>query len=353
MKKSTLILLLAFGPILHAQPTLTSANSNPLIGEVFCGHQLSSFSLSAGPSGAGVTWNFASEFGSTTDTLTYVNCSSTPYCDSFTTSNIAAKTSGGWGGGWSYNWYSYYNATSSAFSLVASEEYKFGYYTFGTTPPSRAFGERDLMYYPATYLSAHFDSWNISRPAYDRYMFVVDSTSCDAYGTLILPSGTYTNVLRFRQVTIRKDSSLDWMSSSWEVTSTRNEQYRWYTPDFHNPLMTITYDTTSGMSSFVSDAWYYTRLSVAATQTVKTKLNWQVYPIPATENIHVTFNLGVASSVAFTLTDIAGRVVYKIDRTWVSSTNEISIPVKGLVAGIYMLRATGEGVSAVQKVIIN
>jgi len=186
--KNILLLLVGFtvGINAIAQPTLTAATGNPVVGNVFYGHdQADTTGISKGASGAGVIWNLAFLDTTTTDTTLYLACAGTPYCDSFPGSTLAIFEGEGY--------YLYFIADASEFAISGQGE-----------PDTGAGGGGCLYYpvpqslfnYPTTYGSVYADSFYSDQPVGHNYSYGIDSFIADAYGTLILPSGTYNNVLR-------------------------------------------------------------------------------------------------------------------------------------------------------------
>ena len=338
MKKTVLFLFAAISTLsaLKAQPVLTSGSYNPIAGDVYYGHVLDTAGISIGASGPSATWNFSTVTEIDHDTTTYSSCTSTPYCDSFSTSNLASFDGTD---------YTYYNANSSALTLV-------GAFVSGTgtgTGILHFIDNKDLMRYPLTYNSRYTDTGSLSSGG--LLITISDSNFADAYGTLILPTGTYTNVLRVHSVTLTTVSF-----GAIPVSSDRAESYTWYRPGYHNTLMVVDFDTTGSGILHKSGAEYY-KGPFYSTGIDNVNIDYatmQVYPNPATDAINVKFDLQDIDGSSVTVSDITGRVIATIDRDRMSKgLNDISLSTSKLSAGIYMVQLHTLNGTTTQKVVVS
>jgi|GEM_PF-1192441 len=309
--------------IVKGQTNLTSANMNPIAGDVFIEHLCDTTGVLSGPSGAAVTWDFSALNTLSIDTINFMDCASTPFCDSFTGSNIAYLNLGN---------YTYEDATGSALSTVGS--YFGGFYLYLNQPQC-------ILFYPATYHSSHQDTFSAQvtlGSGYSQYLTGTDSFYCDAYGTLILPSGSYPNVLRVYHVNIVKDS-IAYMGVSFSVSTSRTESYSWYDTGFHYSLLSIGYDTAGSTSSYVSGVGYYTippPLSNATLSTSETPLT--IYPEPATTYLNLDVHIDNAEGAYVTVSDLLGHIVKTIPSTQIrQGFNDINIRITDLNDGVYIV----------------
>jgi hypothetical protein len=330
MKKTLLIagLCLASTTALFAQPTLTSGQLNPRPGEVYLSHSMDttlSTTITTGPQ----TWNFSTLATINLDTIAYLACAATPYCDSFPGSNLA-----------SYDYqaaqYNYLDTSTTRLSIIG------GYFA-----PDYAHitGHWDMAYYPLTLGSTHRDTFDANQNSGGLYFFhhERDSMVYDSYGTLILPGGTYTNVVRVHTFQYSHDSS-----TFSPVSDALVETYNWYTAGFHNPLLTYTVDTSSSSNY----AGYYTRNTLGLKPIVTGINNLNVYPNPATDVLNVSFTL-MSPSASATLTDMAGRNIVTIaEEQMKNGANELTISTANIAPGMYLLHLQTTDASIVRKVVI-
>ena len=330
--KKTLLSIFAVIALLtaaNAQPTLTGANMNPVHGDGFYGHYVDT-NVSKGPSGANVTWNLASVTELALDSTLAYNCSATPHCSSFPGSNIAELNFGD---------YIYYN--TSATSQKALGAYSLGtVYLFDNTI--------DIMRYPFNYTNAYVDTLHFGSASYDDFYTEIDSFIYDGYGTLVLPTGTDTGVVRVRNITYSHDSS------SGSVTDYRYETYNWYKPGFHNPIFTIQYDTAGSTTGeqYVYDASYYTLKpsSLGVEEVNILNATMQVYPNPASDVLNIKFKTPYIKSATIVITDLVGRVIATIRKDdIVNGVAEITYPVTGMPEGSYIVQLHSEAGSVSQK----
>ncbi len=335
--KTTFFTLIAviFSFASYAQPILTGANMNPRPGDIFYGHGLDT-NLAAGPSGANVTWNFASVTETGLDTTVYVACDSTPYCDSFPGSNIAQSAGS--------DIYQYYNTSATKFSKIG-EHYPGSNLLYTKT--------QELLQYPLTYNNVFVDTAAYAYAGIGWMHTQIDSYKCDGYGTLILPTGTDTGVVRIRVSTTSIDSNaFSGITRTWAL------YYLWYKPGFHNPIMGIGYDTVGSAtgSLFIAGAEYWVKnYNPASVPGINTNpFAMKAFPNPASDNLHISFTLPGSATAAITVTDMLGRVVATVSgKEIVSGANTVVLPVSSFPSGSYIVRLQGSAGSVSQQVTIN
>lgn len=337
MKKFLLSFLMAGTCIaLHAQPTLNASTGNPVAGEIYYGRYVDTTGIDTGASGAGVTWNFASLITNDSDTTTYMTCASTAYCDSFPGSNLVM-----------YDGYDYfYGVTSTS-----------GYQFIGVVSDTLQHlpNPMDVMYYPLTYHTTHQDTTTVtfSDMGITVYVTVTDNSLCDAYGTLILPTDTFTNALRVHTIEIVKDSVN--VLGIPQVQETRTDRYSWYAPGFHNQIMYVNYDTVStSPAPFISEAKYFWHVTPPPATAVNgmpaNEQGLKLYPNPASNAINAVFNLTDNSS-EIVITDQVGQVVKNVSTSDLKAgRNELSIPVADMPDGMYILQLRTAGGVTSQKI---
>jgi hypothetical protein len=333
MKKQILLGLIisAASATAIAQPTLTAATNNPVAGDVFYGFSVDTAGVGKGAAGASITWDFSSVVRSDSDTTSYFTCASTPYCDSFAGANIVM-----------YDGSDYAYGISSATGLELIGAYASGNYMH--------LSDHSTMFkFPMTYGTTFTDTFAAQFDIFGFTMFIsgVNTFTCDAWGTITTPFGTFNNALRVRQVSVNKDS-IDFMGSP-EVNVSETESYSWYVAGFHSPLMTINYDTSGSGTPYVIDAKYYRGLITSAVKDVVAKpTTLNVYPNPATDNITFGFDInGASTATNLIVYDATGRVVNTINGTNLKAgKNEVSLNVSNLPAGMYIVRLQGEGAAA-------
>lgn len=246
MKKTLLPLLVVAcisATALAQGPTLTSSTTTPVVGETFLNQFAQATNVSVYSGGANATWDYSHLVDSAgTQLLQVVLPSSTPFNDSFPSSNLVVKTAND-------SNFIYFNSQASLVSILGAITRDSGSIRY--TKP------RSFIAYPFSYNSFYTDSVveYISRANVTGRG--KDSLTADGYGTLLLPGKTYTNVLRVRSienVTITKDSSVSLGAITIPVTiiiNTRTVAYLYVVPGTHYPLLTVQNTTTTISSSFL------------------------------------------------------------------------------------------------------
>ena len=305
-----------------AQPTLTASTTNPVAGESFSQSACGVSSFTMGGSGAAVTWDLSGLTPISTDTLVYLGCAASGLCDSFAGASLASL------GGSNMQFYS---TDASSFALTGVNIP--GGNVYYSTP-------RKKIIYPATYNITALEPYAFSRPGFDSYGYGTDSITVDAYGTLILPTGTFTNVLRVHTISISIDSNI--VSGTTYVDTFRTDVYSWYTPGTHSPLLSMFYDF-GGLTGTpeLAQIFYYKLLppgtGVASTPAQDNDL--VLYPNPATTELHCRLALASDDIISIEIMDVLGQVVNPTTLQKASTgINTITSDLTGFRAGLYFLQ---------------
>jgi len=322
MKKSLFFIALALSAFAQskAQVTLTAANMNPEIGWVFEQHYSDTSGINVGTPGASVTWNFASMTTNNTDTTTFIAAAGTPYYDSFRTSDIAIKT------GNSYT-YAKYNTDSCTLN---------GFVDMGDV--TRFQNPYMLFKYPNAYTNITNDvsSFIMYDSAFGNlYHKTIESTHYDSYGTLILPTGTFTDVARLTRTTVYWDS-VYFMGFS-EVFQNQMVTHEWYKANIRMPLARVVLDS-NGSGTFYKSEVSYTKVLQSPTSLadVDAYHSLKITPNPASNFLQVSgFNM--ADNSAFAITNMIGNTVMQGNLTAYRNGADLQIPVNNLPAGVYFI----------------
>ncbi len=333
MKKQFLLglIICAASATAIAQPTLTAATNNPVAGDIYYGYSVDTAGVNKGAAGASITWNFSSVVRNDSDTTSYFTCAATPYCDSFAGSNIVMYDGSD---------YSYGITSSTGMELI-------GGYSTGTYVHLSNYNT--VLKFPLTFGTTFNDTFAAQLDLLGTTMYLSGTSTftCDAWGTITTPFGTFNNVLRVRKVEITKDS-LNFMGMP-DVNVSQTESYSWYRAGFHSPLMTINYDTSGSGTLYVSDAKYYRGILTTGVKDVASNVTTlNVYPNPATDNVTFGFDVtGTPAATNLMVFDATGRVVNTINGSSLKTgKNEVSINVSNLPAGMYIVRLQGDGAAA-------
>ena len=309
----TLFIICSCSVILHAQPTLTAANYTPLAGENF--QQNFHGVTNPFPAGANQTWDFSNANATIywIDIYSYVTAASLPNASLFPGANLATGSG---------NDYSFFNANSTAYELV-------GYISNGIQ--TNYSNTETLMTFPFTYTDSYTDSF--SATYFDSVSFTRNGTInavADGYGTVILPWGTISDVLRIHIIEDYIDSSLQSASDT-----THMEVYQWFKPGIHYPVYTIYEQTISG--TIYRFGTYIDQASVGLSNATATDIMLNAYPNPCTEFIELSYVLATSAKVQYTVVNAIGQEVYRSEEenNGGGSINK-RIDVSDLAEGIYV-----------------
>lgn len=177
MRTSTLLLALAFGASVAAQPVIDFASID-LIGSSFNVYAVTSPGTSdPEPDGANVTWDFSSATLQLMGTQAFMAAAGTPYAASYPTANMAsAQTVAG------TTSYAYYDLQSTKLDVLADG--------VGSMDPNVYSEPKTVLQFPYAFNDWFIDYYNKNGTDYSV------SRAYMGYGTVILPSGTFTNVVK-------------------------------------------------------------------------------------------------------------------------------------------------------------
>jgi hypothetical protein len=303
MRKAFTILILLLAMSAQAQITLTAATSNPLPGDTASFYVVDGNNIYPGISGAAVTWDYS--------TLTSANKKTRYYhlpgtvCDPYP-GPLASSGTGSC---------DYYHANSDSISLSRSI---FG--TYSKYEPNN----RIILKYPLTYNSQLYtDTYDrtdsVQGPWPSFWQYGTQQIYSDAYGTLILPDSTYTNVLRVKK---QVHFLTDFPFTSGTVY-TDIDIYEWYSADHRTFLLQV--------NNMIHDGLSVSEKSISEVN---------IYPNPASGKFNIELD---SAPIHIYLKDITGKKLREIDT--VKGQQKCSMDVSGFAAGIYFLEvATVRGI---------
>lgn len=305
-----------------AQPTITS-NFNPINGTVGTQAAADTNGIKESAAGANQTYNFSnlSQVGQAVS-YTYVLASTTPYASQYqgaTLSYAAQSTQGSTG-------YTYIKTTNNSYELL------------GVATPDAQFvytNSQLVMSYPFTYNSTftdYFEGTGENTQGIEIFRKGYTTSTADGYGTLTLPNGTFTNVLRVKTVQDYKDS-FDFMGDAYEYKYFFTT-YSYYSNDYRLPLLNISYNEITepflGSTSVSKSVAFYPNSTTSVQENEKTNIS--VYPNPANDRFFVSNNNN-AEITTVEILDITGKSVLLTPYTAGNGISTDELP-----AGIYMVR---------------
>ncbi len=317
-------LLLASATSSFAQPTLTKATNAPVAGDTFYAYNADTTGVDSGAAGASITWDMSALVKVDSDTTFFLNCTATPYCDSFPGASLAMLNDSDWAYGFS--------GTDGVQMIGVYSE---GNYLHFDNP-------HRISSYPLTYGSTYKDTFTTQLNFMGIDIFVTgrSTNTADGWGTLKLPNGTFPNVLRVQTTLIQKDSA-NFMGIP-QVTETQTESYSWYMAGFHSPLLTLDYDTAGTGTLYLAGAKYYKATPPPPTTgigDVAGNNGLHIYPNPASGVVNIQLS-GRSERTTVSVLDMAGR---EVSGTVAEHSNNVTLPLNDIPAGTYMLRIIADG----------
>jgi hypothetical protein len=314
---------------LFAQPVFSESNL-PSLGGIYRYVQADTTGVTAGPAGANVVWDFSSwNLINDTNTFYILPPAATPFGTTFGASDYAERTA---------DEYKYFSHDAS------------GLFLDGVSLPTIGAVKFDSAVTLATFPFAFGDSVTDRVTAQFTYLIFTayrrgTATSvADGYGTLILPNGTYTDVLRVRTIEMSTDS----VSAALKNQS-NSVSFSWYAPDWDYPVLTMLTFESSGFISASSRVVQF--LSTTSTGLEEDMgVGFRVYPNPASGLLRVEFEAGLASEAVLSVFDLAGKELRREQLPAMAGKTVIGL--EGLSPGVYLIRLEVNGKSAIRRVMI-
>lgn len=326
MKHVLLTAALLCNLALLAQPTYYASDGATTIGSspvsIVCDW------LDPGPAGANQNWDFSAVVPGTSASETVLAPSTTPYYSSFTSANRAS------GSGTSFRYW-----TESTGQTVLNGQVSNGAVLVYTNTEK-------IAQYPLTMNTNWSDPFGGSMTA-NGITTVRSGTytgDVDAWGTVVLPSGTFTNTLRLHYQESMTDASPGG-TLHYEVDS-----YAWLKVGFSKSLVAFqsyTISIISGTDTIPFQQQQYGVLDAAAVGMDESESDGPdlvVYPNPTHASAQVGFNAVGNARTTIDIVDLSGNVVR-------SAWNGVCPPgprihqldVSGLAPALYAVRIQQEG----------
>lgn len=322
----------------NAQITITSADA-PQPGDVYINANDTGITttITPGPAGENVTWDFSMLGNAYTDTTIFVEASTIPQSVDFPGANLAELTSQDT---------SFLKTTSSEITFLGvlsdGMEMKLDNpligmkypYTYGTTFSDTGHFSVTIPY------DTTVQGINIDSVKFDKTINSTDS--CIAYGQLILPLETIDNVLINKNTSLNHDivsvhtDLMGWVDV--QDTQYTTISYSAYKNGYGQPLLTLSLNDDGTVKSA---SYKYTETSFISTMPA---INIKLYPNPAHKNITVTIP---DSKADISVINANGQPVIKKRIT----QNKFDINIESLQVGNYLIKVKTSQGTAVKKFI--
>jgi hypothetical protein len=327
MKKIYLTMLIGITNSFYclAQPTLTAANSNPVIGDNYVMAFNTNGAYTNPTQGANQTWNF-----STLPTTATIGVSVSSAAGSIIPSaSFKVEYTGG-----STN---LFNASSTELAQVgvAANSVDMIY-----SNPEK------MLQYPFQFGNSFSDDWKAT--FISGMPFIRTGTtgvSAVGYGSLILPSGTFTDVLLVSFQQNYTDST-----SGTEFGTYSNDSYLFYKSGYHQPILSLsTLSATTAGGNLMSQSFFHLNTGPSSLKVENISNSLTIYPNPFKDNITVSFvDNPHFNNLRFNLIDITGKLMpIKVSQ----SNNAYRIEPSNLPSGTYRLAVFSDNKKIADKAV--
>jgi hypothetical protein len=349
MKKLYFLVLSFFaGLTLTNAQILTQSNHAPTSGDMYDMLQLDSTSITPGPSGSSVTWNF------TAPTRTNIILASTTCTTGSSISSgslypvgSVAKTTG--------------TATTNFYTSTGTQlNFWGGNIKIATISANYYFNTPAIhASYPMSYnttTTSVFTGSAVSTLGSGGITGGTSTVIVDGLGTLNLPSRSVANVLRVKTTTSFN------FAVSIVTGNVVQESYDYYTnlTNFPStkvsPLYSIVTSTIASSIAatqtstlvFINKDYQYVGLSENSNEVAELNL----FPNPATNNFNLVFVNENAQQVTVEITNALGQLVRKENLANTKGLVNQSVNIAGIEAGVYFVKVNVGAKSSVKKLTI-
>ncbi|MFN2430514.1 MAG: T9SS type A sorting domain-containing protein [Cryomorphaceae bacterium] len=209
---------------------------------------------------------------------------------------------------------------------------------------------RTELEFPLTYGATFSDTYaNEQGNSIEDYHETAEFTATvDAWGTMILPSGTFEDVLRVRYDVVGDFTTFG--SSSEEIDPFTETIYAYYTAGIPSPLIRIAIRDYETYSTFSRKYYDGNVLSTDNAEDVKSTL---LYPSPVSDILRVELGLHQSTDVHLDVFDITGKRVLSQNKGILpAGKNSFTIPVSTLADGVYLTVIQTASGNVTQKFVV-
>ncbi|MCF8365513.1 MAG: T9SS type A sorting domain-containing protein [Bacteroidales bacterium] len=318
--KKTLTLMLSFlWALTYAQPQITQANL-PLTGDQVL-ISICSGEVNPGNAGAMQTWDMSNLVELEEQFFSYIQPSTAPMADSFPNANLCAKS-------WLDD-FSYYRTTPTSLAVD-------GYVVTINSDDTSVMVYDDpeqILQFPYSYNDNFVDNFSgISYiPSFGEFPFdgYLDFEA-DGYGTLILPNGTYENVVRYHFY--REQTNY---FGGFPAGTTSKDQWAWVSADYRFWLL-IMEEVFDGIST-TPLIWYDKNPYAASTGINSSQAKpLSVFPNPLKSGRQFAIEWNKTEPAHFALLRIDGSII--IENLITLADGPVYLNCPDLAAGLYLIR---------------
>jgi hypothetical protein len=314
-----------------SQPTLTFANVGIQPGDNVTMYNADTTGVALGSAGASQVWNYASlVIGTSPSTTSYVDPATTAYASSFPTATVASS------------------GTTNSYMKINTMEYTF--LGVVSSSVSMVYSDPETMNtFPFSYTDSYTDNFAatfVSGVTFDRTGTI--ATDADGWGTLLLPSGSYST-LRVKMVQDITDAS------TYGDMVYHSESYIWYDGINPTPLLEIVISTTDMMGTITHSKSVMVGEGAAGICDCSYNLPvFDIFPNPASDAITFSIDSKETTMAEISILDVQGKEVKQIKYDLTETgINQLTLDVADLADGIYFVRVSNSKGLLYKKLVKN
>ncbi len=174
------------------------------------------------------------------------------------------------------------------------------------------------------------------------------NTSADGSGNLLLPQGAFNNLIRLKYTIVANITVL-----VFNIVQTQNI-YEWYDGINKFPLLHIeTINTTDpfGGAPTNDKIVYLAATGPAGIKTTQNKIDFNLAPNPAQENVNIKFNNEVIGQTKIVITNTLGQLVFENNNVD-SKLSNLNINTSNLNKGVYFVSVIQNNKTITKKLVV-
>lgn len=327
--------LLILSLVASAQ-TITIEDMTPQMGDIYTA-ALSGIGGSHGASGLNQTWDLSglNDYGVATSTSTIVSPEGLTGAENFPNATHANPTDG-------QESIAYISYGNNKIEMVGVDDP----YAIRIYPDPKSNIE-----FPLSLQTSWSDTYEMNATADDGTFtqeIGVTASMVDGSGTLITPTGTFTDVLRMKQaIETQIITSVDGQIVSSYSNTLVN--YMFLKAGYAVPLAIVGNVNSSG----IGWASYYIS-SIVGLDDLSPVSNLTIFPVPVVNDFTVNMGIETASNISFNLFSVDGRMVAQLEKGMYpagDNTQLLSLP-ENTASGIYLLHIQTSESTLTKKIVV-
>lgn len=340
MHKKLLTALLLAAPFISFSQSLT-ANEFPLVGDTLSMVNGDTSAYAVPSFGSGQTWDYSAvSFAGTKTNILFVDPSKTTNGSKFSGSNIAEQTTAG-----AVKNTIYYTRNGSSLTIIGTDQ---SGGAFGVTMPYA--DNEKLMDYPFASGSSKTDTYGASAAGSfgtTNYRNGQVNTYYRGSGTLKTPNMTYNNAILIEIESQQIDSTKS-AFGSFVTQDFVERRFLWGVSGTRGWVMETSRRDNKGLGGTVVTKTMRTKFVASAGVGIAMSniTNLSLYPNPTGYDAVLTFYSLTPTQLK--IYDACGKECLSLAANG-TGQQQVSLPVSGLKAGIYLVRVNGETLKFVKQ----